>query len=161
VHVGGRAQVSRPAHVRPLFRTESLRPPLRSVLRAGGAAPQRSSRSPAGARAALRGAARALLPHGARQLVQLLRFLGARSRRLARRSTASGRRRPRLMSRPSHAVGVRLVVPFHDCDPLFVAWHGRYLQYLEIARTALMKSRNLDVPDLIALRCRMFVTEAR
>lgn len=65
------------------------------------------------------------------------------------------------MSRPSHAVGVQLVVPFHDCDPLFVAWHGRYLQYLEIARTALMKSRGLDVPDLIALRCRMYVTEAR
>lgn len=65
------------------------------------------------------------------------------------------------MSRPSHAVSVRLVVPFHDCDPLFVAWHGRYLQYLEIARTALMKSRQLDVPDLIAMQCRMFVTEAR
>lgn len=65
------------------------------------------------------------------------------------------------MSRPVHAISVRLVVPFHDCDPLFVAWHGRYLQYFEVARTALMKSCQLDVPDLIAMRCRMYVTEAR
>src|SRR5262245_13659309 len=24
---------------------------------------------------------------------------------------------------------VELKVPFHDCDPLFVVWHGRYFQY--------------------------------
>jgi len=65
------------------------------------------------------------------------------------------------MSRPAHAVSVRMVVPFHDCDPLFVSWHGRYFQYLEIARTALMKSLQLDVPDLIGLHHRMFVTDAR
>lgn len=61
-------------------------------------------------------------------------------------------------SRPE---SVTLRVPFHDCDPLFVVWHGRYFQYLELARCALMARHRLDVEDVRAMGFRMFVTEAR
>ena len=56
---------------------------------------------------------------------------------------------------------VRLRVPFHDCDPLFVVWHGRYFEYLEVARTSLLASFNLDVPEIRDLGYRMYVTDAR
>jgi acyl-CoA thioester hydrolase len=58
------------------------------------------------------------------------------------------------------AVSVRIKVPFHDCDPLFVVWHGRYFQYLEIARCALFARHRVDVEDVRALRFRMYVTDA-
>ncbi len=57
------------------------------------------------------------------------------------------------------AVTVELVVPFHDIDPLMVVWHGHYYKYLELARTALMQSRGLDVPDIVELGFRMMVVE--
>jgi acyl-CoA thioester hydrolase len=59
------------------------------------------------------------------------------------------------------SAGVTLRVPFHDCDPLFVVWHGRYFEYLEAARTALLASCGLDVPDIRAMGFRMYITEAR
>lgn len=63
--------------------------------------------------------------------------------------------------KPAHATSVELRVPFHDCDPLFVVWHGRYFEYLEAARTALLAGCKLDVPDIRALGYRMYVTDAR
>lgn len=30
-------------------------------------------------------------------------------------------------------------VPFHDLDPMQIVWHGRYAQYFEIARCALLE----------------------
>lgn len=33
---------------------------------------------------------------------------------------------------------VRVAVPFHDCDPMGVTWHGNYLRYFELARCALL-----------------------
>lgn len=63
------------------------------------------------------------------------------------------------LRRPEHAVSVELEIPFHDCDPLFVAWHGRYFEYLESGRQALLRSRKLDVADMIDLRCRMYVAD--
>jgi acyl-CoA thioester hydrolase len=62
---------------------------------------------------------------------------------------------------PSHAATVELTVPFHDCDPLAVAWHGRYFEYFEAGRGALLQAHQLDVPDMINLGVRMFVTEVR
>lgn len=56
---------------------------------------------------------------------------------------------------------VEIQVPFHDCDPLFVVWHGRYFQYLEIARSALFAKYALDVEHVRALNYRMYVTDAR
>jgi acyl-CoA thioester hydrolase len=53
------------------------------------------------------------------------------------------------------------VVPFHDCDPLRIVWHGHYYKYLEIARETLFRPRKLDVPDLIELGYAMVVIESR
>ncbi len=33
---------------------------------------------------------------------------------------------------------VEVEVPFHDCDPMGVTWHGHYLGYFEAARSALL-----------------------
>jgi acyl-CoA thioester hydrolase len=62
-----------------------------------------------------------------------------------------------LPSRES--ASVTLKVPFHDCDPLFVVWHGRYLQYLEVARSALFARHHIDVEDVRGLGLRMYVTD--
>ena len=45
---------------------------------------------------------------------------------------------------------VELEVPFHDIDAMQIVWHGRYVKYLEQARTALMRGLGFD--DLAVLR---------
>ena len=45
---------------------------------------------------------------------------------------------------------VILEVPFHDVDAMGVAWHGHYLKYLELARTALMRKLDLDFQQMQA-----------
>ena len=62
---------------------------------------------------------------------------------------------------PVGAISVDLEVPFHDCDPLFVAWHGWYYKYFEIARTALFKAHGIDVPDMIPMKLGFYVVETR
>ncbi len=59
------------------------------------------------------------------------------------------------------SASVECVVPFHDCDPLFVVWHGRYFEYFAAARTQLFKSCEIDVGDVRALGYRMYMTDAR
>ena len=56
---------------------------------------------------------------------------------------------------------VELEVPFHDVDAMGVVWHGHYYKYLEHARSALLRSCDLDVGDLIGPRYRFFVVESR
>ena len=56
---------------------------------------------------------------------------------------------------------VEIGIEFYDCDPLFVVWHGRYFKYLEQARQELMRSVDLDIPEIRALGYRMYVTDAR
>ena len=51
-------------------------------------------------------------------------------------------------------------VPFHDCDPLGVVWHGHYYKYLELARTALFRRHRIDGLDLIPLALKMYVVES-
>ncbi len=63
------------------------------------------------------------------------------------------------LQRPEHAVTVDFRVAFHQCDPLGVVWHGRYFEFFEVARSALMATVGLDVPDLRALGFQMYVTE--
>lgn len=63
--------------------------------------------------------------------------------------------------RPERAISVELEVPFHDTDPLFVAWHGWYYKYFEIARTALFRAHRLDVEDLMAMKLGLYVIETR
>lgn len=45
---------------------------------------------------------------------------------------------------------VVIEVPFHDVDSMWVVWHGHYVKYLEIARTAMMRKIGLDYPQLQA-----------
>lgn len=39
-------------------------------------------------------------------------------------------------------------IPFHDVDVLHVAWHGHYVKYFELARTALLRSIDYDYPQM-------------
>jgi len=55
---------------------------------------------------------------------------------------------------------VEIEVPFHDVDAMRVVWHGHYFKYLEQARTALLRSCNLDVSDLVALRLAFVVIDS-
>lgn len=66
-----------------------------------------------------------------------------------------------LSQRNGRTVSVEFHVPFHDCDALEVVWHGNYLRYFELARTALFQACDLDVEDMRALGLKMFVTESR
>jgi acyl-CoA thioester hydrolase len=52
-------------------------------------------------------------------------------------------------------------VAFGDCDPGGIMWHGHYWRWFEAARTALMRSVGLDVPELIALGVRVVIADAR
>ena len=45
---------------------------------------------------------------------------------------------------------VEVEVPFHDCDPLGVTWHGRYVAYLETARSALLNRIDYDFRQMTA-----------
>ena len=63
------------------------------------------------------------------------------------------------MKGASRTVRVQTSVPFHDCDPLSVVWHGRYLEYFELARTELFTSHEIDVPQIRDLGFRMYVAD--
>jgi acyl-CoA thioester hydrolase len=56
------------------------------------------------------------------------------------------------MSSPLRAE-VILEIPFHDVDSMNVVWHGHYLKYFEIARTALMRKAGLDLPEMQQSGC--------
>jgi acyl-CoA thioester hydrolase len=45
---------------------------------------------------------------------------------------------------------VELQIPFHDLDPLDICWHGHYVRYFELARTALLQSFDYDYPTMRA-----------
>lgn len=49
---------------------------------------------------------------------------------------------------PELSEEVVIEVPFHDVDSMWVVWHGHYVKYLEIARTAMMRKIGLDYPQL-------------
>ena len=65
------------------------------------------------------------------------------------------------MAERLHETSIELVVPFHDIDSLQVVWHGHYIKYLELARTALMRSRQLDHADIGALGYQLTVVETQ
>lgn len=65
----------------------------------------------------------------------------------------------RLPRPPPSAASVEFEVPFHDVDFLQVVWHGHYCKYLELARTALLRTRDIDAPQMFALGYRFFVSE--
>ncbi|PLR37345.1 4-hydroxybenzoyl-CoA thioesterase [Chimaeribacter californicus] len=45
---------------------------------------------------------------------------------------------------------VEIVVPFHDCDPMGVVWHGNYFRYFEVAREALLGKFNYGYREMKA-----------
>ena len=60
-----------------------------------------------------------------------------------------------------HEIGIELEVPLHDVDLLGIVWHGNYYKYMEHGRTALMRSRGLDEPDLRELGVGLVISESR
>lgn len=57
---------------------------------------------------------------------------------------------------------VELEVPFRHVDLMGVVWHGHYYEYLEEARTQLLRACDLDGGDgLIGRRYSFFVIESR
>jgi acyl-CoA thioester hydrolase len=47
-----------------------------------------------------------------------------------------------------HSAVIELEPAFHDIDPMNVVWHGRYVQYLELARCALLRTFDYDYPQM-------------
>jgi len=45
---------------------------------------------------------------------------------------------------------VDIEIPFHDCDPMNVVWHGNYPRYFEVARCQLLRLFNYDYTDMVA-----------
>lgn len=43
---------------------------------------------------------------------------------------------------------VDLEIPFHDVDSVHIVWHGNYVKYFEIARSALLRKINYDIPQM-------------
>lgn len=43
---------------------------------------------------------------------------------------------------------IELAPAFHDLDPMDIVWHGNYVKYLEIARSALLTKYNYDYPQM-------------
>ncbi len=54
---------------------------------------------------------------------------------------------------------VTIEIPFHDVDALGVVWHGHYVKYMEIARTAMLRKVGLDIPQLRSTGCGWVVAE--
>lgn len=52
-------------------------------------------------------------------------------------------------------------VPFHDVDGQRIVWHGHYLKYLELARTAWLRSLGSDIEDIEAAGYNLVVIETR
>ncbi len=43
---------------------------------------------------------------------------------------------------------IEVVPAFYDIDPMEVVWHGHYVKYLEVARSALLKKYDYDYPRM-------------
>ena len=54
------------------------------------------------------------------------------------------------MSKSLISTETEIVVPFHDLDPLEVAWHGHYVKYFEIARGTLLDRIDYNYPQMRA-----------
>ena len=66
-----------------------------------------------------------------------------------------------MLKRPEHAIEHVAKVAFHHCDPLGVAWHGRYFEWLDEAREALFASIGLGPQEIRDLGHRMYIVEAK
>jgi len=55
-----------------------------------------------------------------------------------------------MSNKPILSAEVVVEIPFHDCDPMQVVWHGNYARYLEVARCELLRKINYDYLDMQA-----------
>lgn len=44
---------------------------------------------------------------------------------------------------------VAIEIPFHDCDPAGMVWHGNYARYLEVARCALLEALGYNYDHMV------------
>ena len=65
------------------------------------------------------------------------------------------------MSRRLYEVTRDFEVPFHDVDALRIVWHGHYYKYMELGRTALLRDRGIDVPEIGPNGYRLLLVESR
>lgn len=63
------------------------------------------------------------------------------------------------MSHSSGVATVELEVPFHDVDITGRVWHGHYLKYFEMARTALFRANGLEDAALVPGRYAFYVID--
>lgn len=61
--------------------------------------------------------------------------------------------------KPDLSEEVVIEIPYHDVDAMGVVWHGHYVKYLEIARTAMMRKIGVDVSTMQETGYRWFVVE--
>lgn len=50
----------------------------------------------------------------------------------------------RSPANPKLEAEVVIEIPFHDCDPAGIVWHGNYARYFEVARCALLETLNYN-----------------
>jgi acyl-CoA thioester hydrolase len=50
--------------------------------------------------------------------------------------------------KPDLAHEIEVVPAFFDIDPMEIVWHGHYVKYLELARTALLAKFGYDYPRM-------------
>lgn len=43
-----------------------------------------------------------------------------------------------------------ILVPFHDCDPIGIVWHGNYTRYFEVVRCVLLDSIDYNYTQMMA-----------
>jgi acyl-CoA thioester hydrolase len=50
---------------------------------------------------------------------------------------------------PALEASARLQVPFYDCDPAGVVWHGHYAKYFDLARCALLQQIGYGYAEML------------
>jgi acyl-CoA thioester hydrolase len=45
---------------------------------------------------------------------------------------------------------VEIEIPFHDCDPANIVWHGNYARYFEVARCALLETLGYNYDHMLS-----------
>ncbi|HXC17084.1 MAG TPA: acyl-CoA thioesterase [Holophagaceae bacterium] len=48
---------------------------------------------------------------------------------------------------------IQIEIPFHDVDVMGIVWHGHYIKYFEIARTALLRKADMDLDAMALTGC--------
>lgn len=48
------------------------------------------------------------------------------------------------------SASVDIEIPFHDCDPMQIVWHGNYARYIEVGRCELLRKFNFDYIEMNA-----------